>query len=223
MSETLAARVSRIIAGGFHAMLDKLEDQAPEVVMEQSIREVDQVIAEVRQELGVAAANRHLAQQQHGDLNQRHLDLSTNAEHAVAQGRDELARAAVARQLDIEAQLPVLETTLANLVKQEAELTRFVEALLGKKRELQDALSNFRASRARVESSLGIAPAPSSALSRLDEATSAFNRVYERQAGRSAVNGGTNIDQAGKLRELEELVRSNKIEERLAQLKAGAQ
>ena len=47
MSETLRARVSRIIAGGFHAALDKIEDQAPEAMMEQSIREVEQVIAEL--------------------------------------------------------------------------------------------------------------------------------------------------------------------------------
>jgi phage shock protein A len=58
-------------------------------------------------------------------------------------------------------------------------------------------------------------------MARLDQATSAFNRIYERQTGLSAMSRDANIEQAGKLKELEDLVRFNKIEERLAQLKAG--
>jgi hypothetical protein len=68
------------------------------------------VIDDVRHELGSSSrANRHLSQQQHASLNGQHAKLAEQIDEAMAQGRDELARAAVARQLDIEAQLPVLE------------------------------------------------------------------------------------------------------------------
>jgi phage shock protein A len=58
----------------------------------------------------------------------------------------------VARQLDIEAQIPVLETTLADLARQEQELQGFTAALLAKRREMQEALAAFRQSRATAAS-----------------------------------------------------------------------
>ena len=130
MADTLKTRVGRVIAGSVHALLDKIEDQAPEAMMEQSIREADGVIDEVRHELGLLSANRHLSQQQHATLNGHHSALAAQIDEALAQGREDLVRAAVARQLDIEAQLPVLETTLAEQTRQEAELQGFVAALL---------------------------------------------------------------------------------------------
>ena len=136
MSGTLKTRVGRVIAGGMHALLDRLEDQAPEAMMEQSIREADAVIDDVRHELGVVSANRHLSQQQHAHLNNQHAKLASQIDAALGDGREDLVRAAVARQLDIEAQLPVLETTLGEYTRQESELRGYVEALLAKKREM---------------------------------------------------------------------------------------
>jgi hypothetical protein len=66
--------------------------------------------------------------------------------------RVDLVRAAVARQLDIEAQLPGLETTLAEQTRQEAELQGFVAALLAKRREMETALAEFRRSRSLAKS-----------------------------------------------------------------------
>ena len=54
MADTIATRVARIIAGGTHALLDKAEDLAPDAVMTQSIREIEQVIAEAASFLGAA-------------------------------------------------------------------------------------------------------------------------------------------------------------------------
>lgn len=220
MAETLRIRVGRVIAGSLNALIDKLEDQAPEAMMEQAIREVDEVIDDVRGELGTVAANRHLAQQQHADLNKRHLDLTHHVEHAIAGNRDDLARAAVARQLDIEAQLPVLETTLADLAKSETELKGYVDALLGKKREMNEAVNAFRASRAKaVQTGSGTAAA-SPATGKLDSASAAFDKVYARQTGMTMTDKGASLAEAAKLKELDDLVRKNKIDERLAKLKA---
>lgn len=221
MAETLRIRVGRVIAGSLNALIDRIEDQAPEAMMEQAIREVDDVIDDVRGELGTVAANRHLAQQQHADLNKRHLDLTRNVEHAIAGDRDDLARAAVARQLDIEAQLPVLETTLADLAKSEAELKGYVDALLGKKREMNEAVNAFRASRAKASQVGGGTAQSSPTTGKLDSASAAFDKVYARQTGMTMTDKGASLAEATKLKELDDLVRKNKIDERLAKLKAG--
>src|SRR4051812_3928247 len=105
MADSLRTRVARVIAGGAHALLDRIEDAAPVAMLQQNVREVDQITDEVRSELGRAVANRHLAQQQHLHLNKEHDTLSASIATALAGGRDDLAKPAIARQLDIEAQL----------------------------------------------------------------------------------------------------------------------
>ena len=223
MADTLKTRVGRVIAGSVHALLDKIEDQAPEAMMEQSIREADGVIDEVRHELGLLSANRHLSQQQHATLNGHHATLAAQIDEALAQGREDLVRTAVARQLDIEAQLPVLETTLAEQTRQEAELQGFVAALLAKRREMETALAEFRRSRAAAAGpgAGGGGAVPSTAEHRMDKVTGAFDRLYERQTGLTGTARSVGLQQAAQLKELDDLVRNNKIAERLAQLKAG--
>lgn len=221
MADSLRTRVGRVIAGGVHALLDHLEDQAPEAVMEQSIREADGVINDVRHELGTVAANRHLAQQQHASLNGQHSRLAEQVEQAMTQNRDDLVRAAVARQLDIEAQLPVLESTLSEHARQENELQGFVSALLAKKREMADAVSEFRKSRAVASSQISGASAGGSTEQRISAVTGAFDRIYERQTGLTGVARSGTLQQTAQLKELDDLVRDNKIAERIAQLKAG--
>lgn len=221
MTDSLKTRVGRVIAGSVHALLDRIEDQAPEATMEQSLREADAVIDEVRHELGTVSANRHLSQRQHANLNQLHATLSSQIDEAMSAGREDLARAAVARQLDIEAQLPVLETTLAEHARQESELTGFVAALLAKKREMQDALAEFRKSRAAAAATATAPAGAGSAAHRIGKVTDAFDRVYERQTGLSGTARQNSLQQAAQLKELDDLVRDNKIAERMAQLKAA--
>ena len=72
MTDTIGTRVKRIVSGGFHSMVDALEQRAPEVIMEQAIRELDEAIAEVRVEIGRTHAARHLATQRLMEENRRH-------------------------------------------------------------------------------------------------------------------------------------------------------
>lgn len=221
MADTLRTRVSRVIAGGAHALLDKIEDAAPVAMLEQSVREVDQVTDDVRAELGRVVANRHLAQQQHLHLNKEHDELSASLATALSGSRDDLAKVAIARQLDIEAQLPVLEASLGQLSQEEKELTGFVDALMGKKREMEKAIRDFETSRRTAENAMTRQGSPgSNTQSRVSAAQSAFDRTYQRQTGLDAAGRGATLEQAARLRELNEMSRENKINERLAALKS---
>jgi phage shock protein A len=220
MAESLGARVGRVIAGSAHALIDRIEAAAPDAVMEQTLREVDKVVDDVRHELGMVAANRHLAQQQHANLNRQHTTLSTQVEEAITGGREDLARAAVGRQLDIEAQIPVLEKSLAQLTTNESELKGYLNALLAKRREMLDALDSYRAAQ-KIAAENSARPGESADNEqRLGAATTAFDRVYQRQTGLSPAAAGASLEQAARLKELDDMVRKNQIEERLAKLKA---
>lgn len=61
MTESIASRVGRIISGTVNQLVDAAESAAPEAVLEQALREVDQAIQDVRAELGKVEAQIHLA------------------------------------------------------------------------------------------------------------------------------------------------------------------
>lgn len=221
MSESIATRVGRLISGSLHAAVAAVENAAPDVVMEQAVREIDGAIDEVRAELGKVLAARHLANQRLAEENRRHEEFSAQIEVAVAQKRDDLAEAAIARQMDIEAQLPVLEAALTDGAARQKELEGFVAALQGRRREMEAELQAFRAAQKVTESALaaeGGMAGSGSAERKAERAESAFARVMN-QAGVPTVAGGTR--DAAKLAELNELSRQNRIRERLEAVKAA--
>lgn len=227
MVESIASRVTRVIGGSVHALLDAMENAAPEAVMGQAIREVDQAIDDVRVELGRAEADKHLATSSLNKLNTQNEDLAGQIELALAKGDDDLARAGIARQVDIEDQLPVLQRSLQEAMERSRELEAYVVALLAKKREMEGALRDFIASRA-----IAAAPARSGSGSsgrvqgksqdRVERAGAAFDRVISGQTGVDGVTAPINPD-ASKLQELRELARRHRIDERLAALKVSQQ
>ena len=122
MSETLSRRVGRLVSGGFHALIDAAENLAPEAAMNESIREIERAVDEVRAELGKVLAQKHLAAKKMAAESNRHEAIDANLQAAVAAGRDDLAEAGIAEQMDIEARLPVLENTIADCAAQEKNL-----------------------------------------------------------------------------------------------------
>lgn len=133
MADSLGVRVGRIVSASVHALIDQVEGAMPDGVMQQTLREIDAAIDEVRTELGKAIASRHLASKRLTEQSSRHEDLS------------EVAR-------------------------------------------------------------------------RIDDATTAFNRVMAREGGSGV--GRVDRDLDTRLAELDRLSRQNRVEERLATLRA---
>lgn len=222
MSESLARRVARLVSGGFHAMLDKAEDCMPEAVMQENIRELERTIDEVRTELGKVLAQKHLATKKLADENNRHEQLAGQIANALDAGREDLAKAGIAEQLDIEARLPVLEQSLADCSSQERELDAFVAALLAKKREMQAALDDWKRAQASIGGTTSGGGADSNKIAQLERAAEQngvqFNRVLQRQGGIGIAS--PDAAQAAALQELSDLGREAQIAARLAALKA---
>ncbi|MEM9965634.1 MAG: PspA/IM30 family protein [Asticcacaulis sp.] len=224
MADTLSARVGRIISGSAHALIDAIEGAMPDAVLQQTLREIDKAVDDVRTELGRAIASKHLANKRLTEQSSRHEELSAQVELAVREGRDDLARAAVEHQLDVEAQVPVLESTVAEAARRETELEGYVAALLAKRREMEEAFQSMLLARARGAEAAGAAPAGAGegagVTRRVENATGAFDRLMARE-GAPAL-GGVNREQGAKLAELDGMARRNRVEERLAAIKARA-
>jgi len=224
MKETITGRVKRIISGSANAIVDAIEDMAPEMVMEQAIREVDSALDDVRAELGKVVAQKHLINKRLMDQNAKHEDLSDKITFAVKESRDDLAQTAIAQQLDIEAQIPILESSISENSAEEAELEGYVTALLAKRRQMQADLRDFRAAKAQAEkegtSAAGVQTSKTGGVqSRVSQAESTFDRLMNKHAGVPGT-GSPDAKSAAQLAELEDMSRAHRVEERLAAIKA---
>lgn len=226
MSENIGRRVGRLVSGGFNALVDAVENAAPETVMEQAIREVDEAISDVRAELGKVIANKHLASNRLMEENRKHEEMGEKIRLAVGESRDDLAETAIAQQMDIEAQIPVLEKAIGDSGEQERELEGYVRALQGKRREMEQELAAFRNSRATGPApgeEVITAPGGSDAERKVADASDTFDRVMGRASGIPGPTGTSDRVTASQLAELDELARANRIKERLAQIKADVE
>jgi len=221
MKERITGRVGRIISGGFNALLDAVENVAPESVLAQALREVDEAIDEVRTELGTTIANKHLANSRLMQVNQKCEDFNEKIELAVKENRDDLAEAAISQQLDIEAQIPILETQISDLSSTEKELEGYIAALQGKKREMKEELRLFKASRneSKTSDDISLQKKGNNIESKVNKAESAFERIIENTTGISTGIAATDRQTAAALNELEDMTRKNRIQERLATIK----
>ncbi len=214
MKNSLTDRVGRIISGSLNALINSIENAAPESVMEEAIHEIDAAIDEVRVEMGRVMANQHLGNTKLMEERRKHLELSQKIELAIGENREDLAEAAISQQLDIEAQIPVLETTIGEYASQEKDLKGYILALQAKKREMKDELQQYHDAHKESVKASG-----SHVGARVEKAASAFDRVMTKATGGLGSTTPADRETVIKLAELEELARKNRIKERLVALK----
>ncbi|MBU1439644.1 MAG: PspA/IM30 family protein [Gammaproteobacteria bacterium] len=219
MSESISRRVARLVSGSLNALVDAVENSAPDTVMTQAIKEIDSAIADSRSELGQQIAQKHLASKRLIDENNRHEHLTAQLEIAVQNGRDDLAAVGIAEQMDIEARIPVLEASISDCNNREKELEGFIQALQAKKRDMLAELKAFRDAQQAKEATANNPHQGSSTEQKVQHANDVFERVLENHSG--VPGRGLDTSNARQLAELEELSRNNRIAERLAALKAG--
>ena len=218
MSETLSSRVKCLVSGSANMIVSTVENLAPEMVMEESIREIDKAITDVRAELGQVLTRQYHASQRLGTENRRHEELNEKVQIALKEGRDDLAEVGVAQLLDIEAQIPVLDAAVIETREAQAELEGYITALQGRKREMAQELDEFRTAKTSAASTAVSAPS-SSVQQRVQNAQSTYDRVMDRAGGMAPGGSAIDSNSAKAHAELEELARQNRIKERLAAMK----
>ena len=219
MAENIPSRVKRIIAGGIDALVTAVEDAAPAVVMEQAIAEVDRAIDDVRADLGRLVAQKHLTAKELTEKNRRHEELGERIELAIGEGRDDLAEAAIGRQIDIEAQFPILENNLAETGEKEKELEGYILALQAKRREMEADLQAALAAVSEAGAAAAGAPPAAGSGAKVENASRAFDRAMAAGTG-LGLERALDLEADASLAELEALARGNRVKERLEAVKA---
>lgn len=223
MSENLAARVRRIVAANLNGLVDAMERQNADGVMREAVREVERALEEVRSEKGKALAGKVQAGKAIERIREKMAEMESKAAFAVEQGRDDLAEAALARQVDLERQIPVIEATASELSAREAELDGYAAALSARIREMEADLAAFAEAR-RLAGAMAPAGSPESkvqsAEKRAEQAGKAFERAMGAAGGVSPAEVKSTVETAARIDEIDAMQRANDIGERLAALKA---
>lgn len=220
MAESIIARVRRIISGSIEDTVDGLERAGGVSVMREAIREVERATDEVRAEHEAAIARRLQAVRQQRLFRERLAGLEEKARFALGEGREDLAEAAITRQLDFEAQAERLDAVQAEAAVEVKRLEECLTALADRKRQMDETLETFeKARRDAAFGSDGAVRPGRTTERRVERAEAAFDRAMAG-AGSAAGTMRADAQAAAKVAEIDVMQRGAVIAKRLAALRA---
>jgi phage shock protein A len=211
--EGILARMGRLLAGLANQAIDNAEGGGRVALVKQAIREIDAGADEARNALGKSRAEEFRLKSRQREMREEVAVLNEKIRAAISEDREDLARAGVARQIDIESQSAALERALDFVELDIEEQTKALQAMLSARREADARLADLENSLARHSPhEAGGAPRVSKTAS-AERAIAAISRVTGVPA--ASAGGGKDLD------ELDRLHREQAIAARLAQIKSS--
>ncbi|NPU69376.1 PspA/IM30 family protein [Bradyrhizobium sp. 83012] len=210
--DTLLSRAGRLIAGIAYGAIDKAEDNNKVALVKQAIREIEQAERDQRDGLAAARAEEYRLNARRAEIERETAALAEQIQVAIGENRDDLARAGIARQMDLEAQFEVL----SKAIDENAER---VDAVLTSLRAILSSLQDAQARLAELERSEVLAKQPKAAARKTEDVGLAKATRASRAIAR-ATGVPEGIPPSPDIDELSKLKRDKDIAERLARLKA---
>jgi phage shock protein A len=214
--EGIVSRAGRLIAGLAHATIDTLAESARLPVVEQAIREIDREAENARTELGKYTAEQHRIETRRDEVKKEIDELTPKIKTAIEALRDDLARAGVERQMDLESQIAALDVALADVADKMEEARSGIQAILAAKREAEarrDELKRSLVSATTASPSSAAAKSGPSSQEKALRSLEAISRV-------TGVPASNTPSKASEMDELERLYREKKVADRLAALRS---
>lgn len=212
--ENFLSRVGRLIAGIAYDAIEQAEGKNKLKVVSQAIREIERAEAEAREALGSARAEEYRLNARRSEIEREMADLNAKIQGAVDDSRDDLARAGIARQMDLEAQFEVLTRAID-------ENNEKIENCVTSLRAVMSALQDAEQRRADLERSEASANVQSTNSTRKQGGHAAAAKAL--RAGRAvarATGVPAGIPFSSDIDELSALHRDKEIAARLARLKS---
>jgi phage shock protein A len=212
LHEGILARMGRLLAAIASQTIDNAESNNKVALVKQAIREIDAGADEARYALGKSRAEEFRLKRRREELDAEAAALTEKIRLAIAENREDLARAGVARQIDLESQGIALERATDFIELEIDEQTKALQAMLGARREAEGRLADLELSLSQhAPLETGRAATATKSISP-DRAMAAIARVTGVPA--SSVLGDRELD------ELDRLHREKEIAARLERIKS---
>lgn len=215
---SLFSRAHDILAAKANKALDSVEN--PDEMLDYSYEQMLDYITRVRQALVQIAAERKRLELQEPQLRQTIARLQDQAQAALGQGRDDLAREALSRQAAAQQQLDGMEAQHQELTEQEQKLQETLA-------QLQQRVNQFRSQKEVMKADYAVAQAGDYGGTG-DALVRAQDKIATMQARSGAMDellqSGVLEDVGGHTadiqEELDEAARAADVDSQLAALKA---
>ncbi|WP_130177175.1 PspA/IM30 family protein [Cryobacterium sp. SO1] len=150
---TFSSRLRVIFRSKASRTLDRLED--PREALDDSYEQLVRMLQEVRVGLAEVATAKKRIELQGEEMGARHQRLADQANEALNQGREDLARTALERRSLLEGQVASLRDQYTTLQKQQAQLQdnerRLAERVAAFRTEKESIKASYAASEAQVK------------------------------------------------------------------------
>ncbi|OHV72844.1 PspA/IM30 family protein [Ensifer sp. LCM 4579] len=213
MKEGILSRMGRVIAGIANAAIDKAEGANKIPVVEQALREIDAAAEEARADIGRSRAEEYRIESRREEILASLRELEEKIRTAIAAGRDDLAKAGLGRQIDLESQVAALDKALADSRERLGEGQQALQAVLGARREAEARLADLKRCMVQHPEEASTQRNRASAVGEANRAAAVISRVTGVPANGMAASA--------ELDELDRLHREQAIEARLARFKSG--
>jgi phage shock protein A len=170
------SRLSDIINSNLNALLDKAED--PEKIVRLIIQEMEDTLVEVRSRAARAIADKKEIERKRGEFQARANEWEAKAELAIAKGRDDLAKGAIAARQKANEIAAMLEKEFSSIDQSLAKATDDLEKLQNKLKEAKAKQRSLEIRRNSASDSLRIHRQVYDG--RIDDAMARYER-YERR------------------------------------------
>jgi phage shock protein A len=219
LTESVIKRVKRLVSGKIEDSIDTMERAGGTSVMREAIRETERAIEDVKSERDEATLKRLQAIRQQKLYTDRLESLTEKAQFALDEGREDLARAALSRQVEYEAQIENIQKAESRAVEEEREWEENLAQLEMRRARMQEELEAFEV----VQAEMGIDSDTNRHTKRdserkIDRAEAAFNRAMSGAGGVAGVDR-LDIKTTQSLAELDTMRRDQIITDRLAALR----
>ncbi|MFN3388181.1 MAG: PspA/IM30 family protein [Allosphingosinicella sp.] len=220
MAESIFVRVHKVVTAQVGSGLDAAERASSASLMRQAIRDVDRAADELRAEHEAAKARRVQAARQQQQIRERLATLEEQARFTLGKGRDDLAEAVIARQLEFEAQAKQLEAAEAEAAEEMVRFDEAAAAIKTRRAQMEKELAAFEATRRDASAAIAAAATPEL---RSERKAARAEAAFERAMAAAGLSVGlADPGEAAKLAEVEALQKDAAIAARLEALKAKA-
>src|SRR5213080_2498350 len=220
----LAGRMSTVIKAKVSKLLDRAED--PGETLEYSYQKQIELLQNVKKGIADVVTSKKRLQMQEEQIKQQVVKLDTQARQALAQNREDLARAALERKTVVETELQTLDQQVAELEKQQESLTENEKRMREKIEAFRTKKEVIKAQYSAAEAQVQISEAANGVGEQMADLGLAIQRAEEKtenmKARASAVD---ELEKAGTFEDLSALGsgQNDDIDRELAQLTAGTQ
>jgi phage shock protein A len=219
MPDSVFVRVERIVRTSADRALELAERASGIVLVREAARELEQAEERLRADRQTADRKARRAAEAQKEIRAKLIELTDHARYALGKGREDLARAAVARQVELEKETGDWETIAAEAKIEAKCIDEALAQVATRRKQIQAELAALEREQSASAPARG---GKDGVQDRVAKAIDKADRMFERaMSERSPI--AEPAESARAMADIAAMRKDDAIEERLAALKASAQ